>query len=386
MHAPVRVAMSTIASFGSSVARTRASAITRRPSASVLITSTVVPPRIVITSPNAIAVPDGMLSVHIRNPVTWLVQPRSASCRHRGEDRRRARHVVLHLGVDLVARLEGDPAGVVHDPLADERQPPGRLADAGRYVSLIIRGGSALPWLTPSRPPQPISTRASLSKTSTSRPRSPPRAIAISASPDAFRWLCGVLARSRASWVAAARARPRSAPAATACLSAASATMVSPVDVGALRLPPQRVRSGSGPAAPPRPRPGPRCSGASPDSAEGEAPTAVWLPAARANAAAALRSAGGVELTGVADADGHGRGARRARYDEGRADRAVEPGRLEPAPVEADLGTDRTADAHRHPDRGRALRDRGPRHRSSPRQFGRSRGSQRTGSLPFPFT
>ena len=58
--------MSTMASTGSSVASTRASAITRRPSASVLITSTVVPPRIVITSPSAIAVPDGMLSVHIR--------------------------------------------------------------------------------------------------------------------------------------------------------------------------------------------------------------------------------------------------------------------------------------------------------------------------------
>ena len=40
--------------------------MTSRPSASVLMTSTVVPPRIVITSPSAIAVPDGMLSVHIR--------------------------------------------------------------------------------------------------------------------------------------------------------------------------------------------------------------------------------------------------------------------------------------------------------------------------------
>ena len=66
MHAPVSVAMSTIASVGSSVARTRASAITRRPSASVLMTSTVLPPRIVSTSPSFIAVPDGMLSVHIR--------------------------------------------------------------------------------------------------------------------------------------------------------------------------------------------------------------------------------------------------------------------------------------------------------------------------------
>ena len=66
MQAPVRVAMSTMASVGSSVASTRASAITRRPSASVLITSTVVPPRTVSTSPSAMAVPEGMLSVHMR--------------------------------------------------------------------------------------------------------------------------------------------------------------------------------------------------------------------------------------------------------------------------------------------------------------------------------
>ena len=66
MHAPVSVAMSTTASCGSSVDSTSASAITRRPSASVFCTSTVVPPRMVMTSPSAVAVPDGMLSVHMR--------------------------------------------------------------------------------------------------------------------------------------------------------------------------------------------------------------------------------------------------------------------------------------------------------------------------------
>ena len=58
--------MSTMASVGSSVASTSASPITSRPSASVLVTSTVVPPRIVMTSPIFRAVPDGMLSVHMR--------------------------------------------------------------------------------------------------------------------------------------------------------------------------------------------------------------------------------------------------------------------------------------------------------------------------------
>ena len=40
--------------------------MTRRPSASVLNTSTVMPPRIVSTSPRRIALPEGMLSVHMR--------------------------------------------------------------------------------------------------------------------------------------------------------------------------------------------------------------------------------------------------------------------------------------------------------------------------------
>ena len=66
MHAPVSVAMSTMASGCSSTASDSPSASTRRPSASVLWISTVVPPWIVSTSPSFIAEPDGMLSVHIR--------------------------------------------------------------------------------------------------------------------------------------------------------------------------------------------------------------------------------------------------------------------------------------------------------------------------------
>jgi hypothetical protein len=64
--APVSVAMSTIASGRSAAAMTSASAMTRRPSASVFMTSTVVPPWIVITSPSLSAVPEGMLSVQAR--------------------------------------------------------------------------------------------------------------------------------------------------------------------------------------------------------------------------------------------------------------------------------------------------------------------------------
>ena len=79
MQAPVSVAMSTMASGRSSAASTIASAITSRPSASVFRTSTVVPPRTVRTSPILRAVPEGMLSVHINQPVTAAVPPSSAS-------------------------------------------------------------------------------------------------------------------------------------------------------------------------------------------------------------------------------------------------------------------------------------------------------------------
>ncbi len=52
--------------------------MTSRPSASVFMTSTVVPPLVVSTSPIFRAVPDGMLSVHMSQPVTIVEQPSSA--------------------------------------------------------------------------------------------------------------------------------------------------------------------------------------------------------------------------------------------------------------------------------------------------------------------
>ena len=70
MQAPVSVARSTIASTFSSTANDSPSASTRRPSASVLRTSTVVPVRAVNTSPGFTAVPLGRLSVHIIQPTT----------------------------------------------------------------------------------------------------------------------------------------------------------------------------------------------------------------------------------------------------------------------------------------------------------------------------
>ena len=62
MHGPVRVATSMIASGSSSAAIASASARISRPSASVLVTSTVLPLNIVSTSPGRIAAPETMFS------------------------------------------------------------------------------------------------------------------------------------------------------------------------------------------------------------------------------------------------------------------------------------------------------------------------------------
>ena len=71
-------------------------------------------------------VSEGRLSVHIRYPVTAVLQPRRLELGHGSQDGPGSRHVVLHGGVDIVCRLEGHSTGVIHDPLADESQmPPG---------------------------------------------------------------------------------------------------------------------------------------------------------------------------------------------------------------------------------------------------------------------
>jgi hypothetical protein len=64
-QAPVSVATSTSRSGLSSLAVVIASASTSRPSASVLSTSTVLPPYILSTSPGRVAVPDGMFSARL---------------------------------------------------------------------------------------------------------------------------------------------------------------------------------------------------------------------------------------------------------------------------------------------------------------------------------
>ena len=118
--APVSVARSTMASTFSSTASESPSARTSRPSASVFSTSTVLPLRIVITSPGLSAVPLGMLSVQQRNPTTFTFGFVVLSTLIVASTAAAPRHVDLHRHHPL-ARLQRQPAGVEHDPLADQR-------------------------------------------------------------------------------------------------------------------------------------------------------------------------------------------------------------------------------------------------------------------------
>ena len=120
-----------MASALSSTASESASARIRRPSASVLSTSTVLPLRIFSTSPGRIALPLGMFSTSGTYAVTRVFTPSVAQRRHRAEHRGGARHVGLHR-LHAAGGLERQAAGVEHHALADERERP--AARAGRLV------------------------------------------------------------------------------------------------------------------------------------------------------------------------------------------------------------------------------------------------------------
>ena len=157
MHAPVSVATSTRCVAPSRCAYHSASPRISRPSASVLMISTVLPLAPRTTSPGRIAVPPGMFSVVGMTPMTRIrrVEPRQRA--HRAGDRRAAGHVVLH-PLHAVGRLDRNAAGVERDALA--RRAPS-TGDAGRrrrsWRSTMRRGGSALPCATASSSPMPSS-------------------------------------------------------------------------------------------------------------------------------------------------------------------------------------------------------------------------------------
>ena len=82
--------------LNSRCAQVIASHSTSRPSASVLITSTVWPDMVVTTSPGRWALPSGMFSTSPQTPTTLALALRSGERLHRAGDRAGAAHVPLH--------------------------------------------------------------------------------------------------------------------------------------------------------------------------------------------------------------------------------------------------------------------------------------------------
>ena len=135
--APVSVATSTRCVAPSCRAYQRPSPRIRRPSASVLITSTVLPSALFRTSPGLIARPPGMFSVVGTTPMTRIGAFKQRDRAHGAGDGRAAGHVVLH-PLHAVGGLDRDAAGVERDALADQtehRAPPARPADRGETPS-----------------------------------------------------------------------------------------------------------------------------------------------------------------------------------------------------------------------------------------------------------
>ena len=148
--APVSVATSIIASGFSALAATRPSAMTRRPSASVLSTSTVLPPNMVMTSPGRVEPPPGMFSARHSHAVTLTGRPSSAMATM-------AWWIVAAPAMSLFMTCML-AAGLMEIPPVSNVMPlPTRArclaALAGEYSTLTRRGPRSDPRPTPIRPP-----------------------------------------------------------------------------------------------------------------------------------------------------------------------------------------------------------------------------------------
>ncbi|GAV37006.1 hypothetical protein ROTAS13_04696 [Roseomonas sp. TAS13] len=146
------------------------SASTRRPSASVLITSTVWPEAVVTTSPGRCAVPEGMFSTSPTMPIasTLALRPASVAMRPATVPAPAMSHFMSSM----------PPAGLMEMPPVSKVTPlptkqsgfAGFFAPVPFQRRITARGSRAEPWATPSSAPKP-SLRMSLGpSTSTSRP------------------------------------------------------------------------------------------------------------------------------------------------------------------------------------------------------------------------
>jgi hypothetical protein len=145
--------------------------MTRRPSASVVLHLDGLAAGMDSTSPIFMAVPDGMLSVHIKWPAVVVWQPSARMADMAPRDRRGARHVMLHQQVHGIAWLQVDPTRVVHDALAHHGQVAtrGAVTRAIRELDHARLFGAA--GVDAGSPPQPSSSNARRGRT----PRSPGR-------------------------------------------------------------------------------------------------------------------------------------------------------------------------------------------------------------------
>ena len=119
--APVSVATSTRWVAPSCRAYHSASPRISRPSASVLITSTVLPSALRSTSPGLNARPPGMFSVVGTTPMTRIGRAELAMARMAHGDGGATGHVVLH-PLHAFGRLDRDAAGIERDALADQAE------------------------------------------------------------------------------------------------------------------------------------------------------------------------------------------------------------------------------------------------------------------------
>mmetsp|Transcript_58070 Transcript_58070/g.160579 ORF Transcript_58070/g.160579 Transcript_58070/m.160579 type:complete len:304 (-) Transcript_58070:866-1777(-) len=214
MHAPVSVAMSTIASTSSFSANTRASARVRRPSASVLITSIVFPLDAVRISPGRIALSEIMFShaatMKCTSTSLGLSRPMAFAVPKVAPEPPMS---------NFISSIKEAPTFRLYPPESKVRPLP-TIATflvgvcGGLYVRWMNLGpcSSSEPLATPMYAPMPRASTASRSRISASSPCSMATSTAISASDLGVTTFGGEATRSRQTFTPAIILRARSAP------------------------------------------------------------------------------------------------------------------------------------------------------------------------------
>ena len=208
-HAPVSVATSIRWVAPSCCAYHRPSPSTRRPSASVFSTSTVLPPAPVRMSPGLIARPPGMFSVAGTTPTTLIGAPSMAMARIAQMTAAPPAMSSFMRSMPSAGLIEMPPVSNVM-PLPTRPSTGAAGAPGGSCVITMRRGGSALPRATPSSSPILSCAISSSSRTCTGMPASRPIAAARSAKTAGVSTFDGSLHRSRAMFEHSPRTRPRS--------------------------------------------------------------------------------------------------------------------------------------------------------------------------------